>query len=322
MILMRKVSERLSGGEREIVVARTLEEVEALGSIWNEMHQSESQPTLDAQIDRYLAVVNASGDEVRPYVLIFGNTSHPEAMIIGRTENHRLPIRLGYKTLLRPTLKCLNIVYGGILGQPTSATCFLVAGDLLKRLRNGEFDMVNFNHLRTDTSFYQAVREVPGLLTRDYFPVKEPHWKTSLPDSYEKFLSSRSKNTRHNIRRYVNRLSSKYGARLRIEYFSNEAQVDQLFKSTVEVAQKTYQHNLGGTFVDNVMMRGQVRLFVDRKLFKAYVLYIDDKPCAFWNGTRYGKTFFTWTTGYDPAFNDDRLGLFLLVKLVEALCVD
>ena len=49
---------------------------------------------------------------------------------------------------------------------------------------------------------------------------------------------------------------------------------------------------------------------------------IDDKPCAFWNGTRYGKTFFTWTTGYDPAFNDDRLGLFLLVKLVEALCVD
>lgn len=304
----------------EIVVAKSIEEIEAVREIWERMQREELYPAPNAYIDNYLSVVNSMKDSVQPYVMIVRRNDEPKAMVIGRIGKQVIPCNVGYTSIFNISLRCLTVVYRGILGRPNTETCSVLIKELIRLLRRGQADVIMFNHLPVDSEIYNLARSVPSLLCRNYFPVRHLHWKSSLPDSYEEFLSSRSKNTRHNVRRYQGRLVDKYGDRLSFKCFTEKSQIDQLFKDTVEVAEKTYQHGLGSTFVDDTVTRSIVKLFVERHLMAGYVLYIDDKPYAFWNGIRYGKTFFTWTTGYDPAFQTDRLGLILLVKLIEALC--
>lgn len=319
---MKKGSDRQTGDEYQIVVARNFEEIEAIRPIWEQMQRDELHPAPNADIDNYLSVVGSIKDSVQPYVMIISRNNEPKAMVIGRIGRQVIPCNVGYTSIINISLRCLTVVYRGILGCPDTETCSVLIKELMRMLGRGQANVVFFNHLPIDSEIYNLARSTTSLFCRDHFPAQRLHWKCSLPDSYEEFLRSLSKNTRHNIRRYQNRLVSKYGDRLKVKCFTEDSQIDQLFKDTVEVAEKTYQHSLGSTFVDDAGTRNRVKLFIDRKSLASYVLYIDDKPCAFWNGARYGKTFFTWTTGYDPSFQNDRLGLILLVRLIEALCKD
>ncbi len=305
----------------EIVVAGSLDEIEAIRTIWEQMKVKEPYPAISTDIDRYLSVLKASGDDVKPYVMVLRQNGQSVAMAIGRLEEHPIEVKLGYKVLLSPKLRCLTIVYGGILGQPGEELCSLLIGELMKVLNRREVDVVYFNHLRIDSPIYRAVRTIPTLWCRNHLPVLNAHWKALLPNSYEEYFRSRSKNTRHNIRRYSKKLVGKYGERLLIKCFTEAIQIDQFFKDTVKIAEKTYQHGLAAAFVDDIKTRRLINFFVGRKWLIAYLLYIDGNPCAFWHGIRYGNTFFTLYTGYDPAYHNDRLGMFLLVKMFEALCL-
>jgi hypothetical protein len=306
----------------EIIIVKSFEEIETIRQIWEQMQHNESKPALNADIDHYLSVVESLEKQVQPYVMVLYHNSDPKAMIIGRIEKQQITCRMGYTTIFKPSLRCLSVVYGGILGESSEHISSRLVRELLDTLRRGSADVVFLNHLDIKSCIYRLSRTMPCFLCRDYFPVKHLHWKSSVSGSYEEFLRRLSKNTRHNIRRYQSRLVSKYGDRLRVKCFTEDSQIDQLFKDTMEVAEKTYQYGLGSTFVEDTCTRNLVKLFIDRKLLAAYVLYIDDKPAAFWNGIRYGRTFFTWTTGYDPSFQNDRLGLVLLVMLIEELYKD
>lgn len=319
---MNKRYKSRSCDELEIVVAKTREDIEKMRPVWEKMQAKEPYPVINADIDRFLCVIEASGDSVRPCIILIKQNGQPRAMVIGRVEKHLIELKLGYKTLLSPKLRCLIVVYGGILGQPGEEVCSLLVDKFVQMLSSNETDVVLFNHLAIDSKIYYSARSMPNFFCRGHFPVQHLHWKTILPSSYEEFLCCRSKNSRHNIRRYSKRLVSKYGNRLSIRCFTETNQIDHLFFDTDQVAKKTYQYGLGSGFINDIKTRRLFRHFLDRKCLIAYVLYIDGKPCAFWNGVRYGKTFFTWTTGYDPAYYDDRLGLFLLTKVFDALCLD
>jgi hypothetical protein len=306
----------------EVVVARNLAEVESLRHVWEKLQNEETSPVPNADIDRFISVIEPLRDTVQPCIMLLRYNGNPKAMAIGRVERIKLNCRIGYKTLLRPTLKCLTIVYGGLIGKLTDEALSILLQELLRTLAKREADVVVFNHLKTHSPIYHFVRTIPNFLCRGHFPVVQPHWKTSLPDSYQEFLRSRSKNTRHNIRRYSQRLSDKYGERLSIRRFTTADQLDELFADMVEVARKTYQYGLGAAFVDDRKTRSQMKLLADQKWLYALVLYIDGKPRAFWNGARYHKTFFTLATGYDPAYSEDRLGMLLLTHVFEDMCSD
>lgn len=319
---MQQELENLKSDGLEFTVLRDLEGVKAIRPIWEEMQHNEPHPNPNSDIDRYLSILKSQKEQMQPYIILFRQKGKPVAIVVARLEKHQLKCKIGYKVVLNPSLRCLTVVYGGVLGNLNENTCAMVIKHLQSVLRIGEADMVFFNQLRTDAPMYRASRTIPTLWCRSHFPVLDAHWKAFLPNSYEEFLHSRSKNTRHNIRRYSKRLVCKYSERLSINCFTEANQIDQLFKDTVEVAEKTYQHGLATAFVDDIKTRRLINFFVDRKWLIAYLLYIDGKPCAFWHGIRYGKTFFTLVTGYDPAYYSDRLGLFLLVKMCEALCLE
>ena len=104
---MKKESDKQSSDEWKIIVAKNFEEIEAIRSIWEKMQRNEPYPVPNADIDRYLSVIKASGDDVRPYVMLLECNGNPAAITIGRIEKHQLDFKLGYKTLFSPALKCL-----------------------------------------------------------------------------------------------------------------------------------------------------------------------------------------------------------------------
>ena len=61
---------------------------------------------------------------------------------------------------------------------------------------------------------------------------------------------------------------------------------------------------------------------MERGWFRAYVLYLDDEPVAFWQGQAYNGVFSTGVPGFDPAYADHRVGNYVLFKLIADLCAD
>ena len=61
---------------------------------------------------------------------------------------------------------------------------------------------------------------------------------------------------------------------------------------------------------------------MERGWFRAYVLYLDDEPIAFWQGQAYNGVFSTGVPGFDPAYAEHRVGNYVLFKLIADLCAD
>ena len=75
------------------------------------------------------------------------------------------------------------------------------------------------------------------------------------------------------------------------------------------VAEKTYQRGLGAGFADTEERRELVKIGLDRGWFRAWLLSIDDRPVAFWQGTAPGPVFFVNSTGFDPAYGSHGVGV-------------
>lgn len=319
---MKKGYDIPSGDRWQIVVARNLEEIETIRPVWEQMQCNEPYPVPNADIDRYLSFIKTSGDEVQPHVMLIKCNGCPAAMIIGRIENHQLNFKLGYKTLFKPALKCLSVVYGGVLGQPKSDLCSLLVGELMKQLRSREVDIVFFNHLRTDSPFYQAVRRVPGFLSRGYLPKIEDHWCMSVPETVASFYESCSSSSRKQYRKCIRRLERAFPGQVRVVTYSQENHLDEAIKYASQVSAASYQYSMGCGFIDNSRTRALLATSAGRKRLRMHLLFIGDEACAFEIWIKYGTTYFGDGMAFDPKWKKWRVGTVLFLKTIEHICTD
>jgi hypothetical protein len=254
--------------------------------------------------------------------MIFEHNGSPAAMIVGWVGKHRLELKLGYKALLKPSFRCLSVVYGGVFGQPDSKLCSLLVGELMKQLRNREFDIIQLSHLRTDTDFYQAARKIPGFFTRCYSPKVDEHWRMSVPEKIDHFYESRSGRHRRNLQRYIRKFEDEYPGESKYVKYTSESDIAEFIRIAADISSRNYQGALGVGMVDNEETRHRVTAAAKHGWFDGVVLFAGDKPCAFQSGLRYGKVYYTVSIGYDPAFKPYRVGTILFLKVLESLCDD
>jgi hypothetical protein len=311
-----------SSNEWKTVVARNFEEIEAIRPIWEQMQRDEPQPAPDADIDRYLSVIKAIGNDTQPYVMVLEHNDCPAAMVICRLEKHQLKLKLGYRVLFKPGLRCLAVVYGGILGQPDDDLCSLLVSELMEQLQSREVDMTYFNRLRTDTAFYRAVRRIPGFLIRSSSPDVEDHWYMSVPDNIDQFYSARSHKHRGNLRRAIRKFEREYPGESMFSSFKSESDVDEFIRVAADISSKTYQHALGVGIVNDESTRCLMTAAASKDWFHGHILYAGDKPCAFQLGLRYEKVYYLVSIGYDPAFRSYWPGRILFLKVLESICDD
>ena len=104
--------------------------------------------------------------------------------------------------------------------------------------------------------------------------------------------------------------------------FQRPEEIDEFFAAAAVVAAKTYQHALGVAFGDTPAHRERTRVAMERGWFRAWVLYLDGEPAAFWHGERYAGTFRTGNPGFDPKYDPYGIGTYLMLRMVDDLCSD
>jgi len=306
-------------GER-LTIARTVEAVEALRDVL------ESAPVdrIDADVDYFLAVVGHRDEVVRPHVVVLSRPGRPDAIAVARLEELPLEARFGYRVVARPRVRCLHVVAGGLIGVDDDETAERLLRVLDAALRDGEADVLHLSSVPLGGLVEATAGRVVPRWRRDPVPEETARWTADIPDSLDGFLAARSKNTRENVRRYGRRFLRDFEEdRLSVRVFGDDAgELDALCADLEAVAALTYQRGLGVGFADDKLQRALMRLGMQRGTYRAWVLYIDGRPVAFWDGQSYRGTFGIGSPGFDPAFSEQRIGTWLQMRMIEDLCAD
>lgn len=296
-------------------LARSAEEVEALRPVWEGFESH----VVNADIDYHLTLVEHSPEALRPHVLLLERNGDPATLVVGRVEDVRLPVRMGYKTLSRPLVRVLTVSYAGVLGDAGEDAAAAVIAEIAGSLGRGEADVARLRNLEVGSPLHRIARSAPGVLSRDRLALTARHWRASLDGSYDDYLGRRSSKTRGNIRRYGRKLEAAFPDAIELRTFREPGDRERLVADTGAVYEGTYQHALDVGYSGTGVERDVMTLALARGWFRGFVLYVEGRPRAFWHGMRYGRVFSTGPTGYDPAYGQHRVGTYLLSRMVEEL---
>src|SRR5436309_4805863 len=126
----------VSSPEVSIRVVRDLGEIEEIRGVWSAWNR---QPNSD--IDFYLTVLRCGPEMVRPHIVVFTRSGSADALLIGRIEDTRFELKIGYRTVFKPTVRTLTFVNGGFLGNESPESCRVLVEAVKDALRNGEADL-------------------------------------------------------------------------------------------------------------------------------------------------------------------------------------
>ncbi len=319
--LNRKQSGRIEDN-LEITTYKSVEEIDTIRTVWAEMQSKEPSPVINADIDRYLVIIKTLGSEVKPHIILLKQNDQPAAMIIGRLEQHRFDLKMGYKTLFKPALRCISVVYGGIIGRLTSDICTVLIHELIYTLRRREADVVFFNHLKIDSEFYKLCKTVPGFLRRSHFISPQHHWETHIPNSIEEFYSKVSSSRKRRWKYEIRKLEKIGSSPVKVICYHKQSDVDYFINVASRIEAASYKNHVGVGFISSAFTRPVMEQAARNGWLRAYILYVGDEPCAFELDIQYGHTQFAEQSSFDPKWSRGSPGIVLWVKVLEELCQD
>jgi hypothetical protein len=298
-----------------VQVFRTVEELSALRTAWADMAHHPN-----ADIDFYLTILSVRPEILRPHVIVLLEDGRPVAMMVGRLEDSELPLTLGYRILFKPRVRLLTIVYGGVFGEDSRGAAEAMMDELLATLSRGEADIAFVNDVRADSELHQAAMSRPPLLSRPLASAKNMHWRMDLASSLKEFMGRLSAKGRHELQRVMRRPEKLYPGKVLLREFRSGEELDRLCRDCEDVASKTYLRGMDTGFVDNEENRQRLALCAGRGWLRAFVLYVNEEPWAFWIGTLYKGVLYLNFTGYNPAYSHDEPGTIAFLRMVDALC--
>lgn len=302
-----------------VAVARSLDEVESLRPSWLALQAGD----LTTDIDYFLALSRFHPIVARPHVLLVERDGEPVTLLAAHLHDGWLVHRIGPWAAFKPTLRTLNVVYRGILGERSPETIATLLLELRRTLEDREADAVLLRYLDPECDVYRAAVSSEPARRREHFLPRRPHWSITIGDSLEETLAPRSAKTRENARRISRRIEREFGDRLRLDVLRDAVDAPRIFAEVDAVSERAYQHESDTYFRNSELERQLVLLGLSRGWYRAHILSVDEKPIAFWTGFSYGGTFgWRGATGYDPAFGRFSPGTYVLVRLLEDLSCD
>ncbi len=303
------------GREVEVRVARSVAEVEALREPWMAWPGHR-----DSDIDFYLMVIRSYPEVVRPHVMALYRNGKPEALLVGRLERKRLRFKVGYLPALRPWTRCLTFVYGALHGDASPEETEILMGALMKSLQQDEADMAMLELVPVKSPLYRLALKVPGFLSRDTRPAAQGHASMLVPASIDDVYRRMSRDRRKHIKASIKKLQTSPAGAPRIVCYRTVEELDRLFRDAEVIAANTYQRGLGVGFADNALVRQRLELGAQKGWLRGYLLYLGERPCAFWIGMLYHGSFMSDYMGYDPEFRQSSPGMVLVMRVIERFC--
>jgi hypothetical protein len=297
-----------------VKVLRTINELETIREVWQCWPGNR-----DSQVDSYIAFLQSNSRSVCPHVVVVSRGGTPEAMLVGRIDLGQISCRLGYLKLNLPA-KILCFVYGALRGNPSRENCDLIVNSILQSLSHREADVAYMNFIRQDSDLCRLAIKRPRLLSRDFIQVTQPHFAAALPASPQEFYQSLSPKVRKHLKWQAKKLVDHFSGAVRIHCYQDVTDLEKMIQDVEQVAKTSYQRGLGVGFMDSPEMRKGLQLKAEKRWLRAYVLYVADRPCAFWIGDINEHTFGSDYLAFDAEFAKYSPGMFLLLKVIEGFC--
>jgi len=302
----------------KITVVKNRQGLESIMKAWEDLQKAEFSRVPGVDPYHYICELESLGQHAEPYIICLHREGRLEAMLVGRHQLVRMPIRLGYLTLMRTRLRQIHVFHGGVLGQKSIEVCSLLLKALRDCLNNGDADLAVFNHFHCDSVMYYVIRGETPFLSLGYSPRIDGHWKMEIPKCIDDFYRKKSSKKRKTLRWTIRKLEKSH--QVYMKTYSDTDSLEEGVSAAASVSSKTYQHSLGGGILDNPQTRSYLLSVARRGWLRIYVLYINNEAAAFEWGIKYGDTFFLRTLGFDPRWRDWSVGTVLFLKVLEALC--
>ncbi len=299
----------------ETRVFRSLDEIEILRSSWN------SWPThRDSDFDFYLTILKAYPEIVRPHVIGLYRDGELISILVGRLDHKKIVFEIGYFKAFKLRSNCLTFVYEPIHGDSSPAVVHRLLETVVDCLKEGEGDLATLEYVSTESPLYNLGIKVPGFLSRDCSPSLLGHNALLIPSTIDEIYGRLSSTRRKHLRADAKKLSNHALGSARIVCYRNEDELDTLFINAEEIAKKTYQRGLRAGFSDAADVRMRLETAARKGWLRAYLLFLGDRPIAFWIGMLYGDSFLSEYMGYDPEFRALSPGLYLLLQVIAGFC--
>ncbi len=297
-----------------VTVRPLCSEREALGCLeaWRKFQK---HPNVDWEFYWHINQVSNQ----RPCIFELKENQEIVSLWVGRIEEGPLPIHLGYLTLGGIHVRRLNIITGGVMGDDSESKCRLLLQRAMEALSEMRLDMLVLSYLPSDHVVFDLAAKVPKW-SRDSWIAPTLHWRMTLPPSFDEFLKKRSKKHRYWLNRLPRVLEQAYPGQVRTRSFKDPGEVNEFCRDAGDIGKVTYQNPLGDAFRANADYRARCQLLAEKGSLRGYILYIGERPRAYWMATICRNTLYLNLTGYDPEFRKFELGTILLMKLFEDHC--
>lgn len=298
----------------EVKILCTAGEIATCQAAWEEFQQ---HPNVDFG---FFGLINKVRSQ-SPCVLELQQGGTTRGLWVGRIEERNLPVEFGYLKLGTVRVKQLNILTGGIMGDASEDSCRVLLQGALRLLETHQLDYIALSNINCNHVLYRlATRQVASWLCRDFGVIPKEHWKMTLPASFDDFMKKRSKKHRYWLKRMARMLEDDFPKQVKLQAFTKLEEVGEFCRAADAVARLTYQHQLGSAFSDNEEYRSRCQLLAAQGSLRGYILYVKEKPVAYWFATAYRQALHLNYTGYDPEFRKYEVGTVLFMKMIEDHC--
>jgi CelD/BcsL family acetyltransferase involved in cellulose biosynthesis len=277
---------------------------------------------IDADIDYFLTVVRQDPTVVRPHVVLIERDEKPPLLIVARLVHQDYPLKVGYRTLASPAAPTLLVAFDGVVGIQDDDDVATVMTTLSEHLSAGEADVVRFRKVDTSTTLFTGIERSVGWLQKSHGIRPTINWWAKLPGSWDDFLAARSSKSRRQLRYDDRKFEKKFSGSFEVRRLDAPEFRDRLRRDLEAVARTSYQRRLGVGIDASPLWEGLIALTLDRGWLRVWMLYIDDRPVAFWWGTTYAGVFADYSPAYDPEFSAGRVGTYTMMRMLENLCDD
>lgn len=298
-----------------IHVITSLSEIDTLYPFWEKNQQ---HPLAD--FDLFSFVVQTRNNVISPCIFVISNDQLPIALLVGRIETEKFPIRFGYATLGHARVRQLVVVSGGFLGNESDKAWPRMLASVSALMPELRIDFTVFEQLRFGSPEYLFVKEAFSPFQVYWGQKSSKHWLLRLPTNWDDFMKSRSSKHRYWIKRLIRVLDREFEGEWRMQSYSSPNEVKEFVLASEVIAKTTYQRRLKAGFFGNKESLGRVELDARKGRLRGYVLFIKNEPKAFWYCHSYNRTLYLSATGYDPSYRKYELGTVLLMKVFQDHC--
>jgi CelD/BcsL family acetyltransferase involved in cellulose biosynthesis len=142
----------------------------------------------------------------------------------------------------------------------------------------------------------------------------------NFPKGLDTLFMNLGRSQRSKLRRKYRNVLNRFAGKVRIRCFRSLMDLEPAISDMEAIASKTDKRRVFGEgFFDTPQIRERMRGAALRGWLRIYILYLEEKPAAFWMGTIYDHCLQADHVGYDPVWSEFSPGIFLFLNILEDL---